>query len=193
MEIKREIPSRRPVGERLKDGANSISRCPRTSCAHRAPAAWIAESPSATRAARSQHHSRLERSHLPRQVARGDRPAARDQQFPDSPAGLSCSMRRSLRPQHQQRSRHDQTDRENIIDHAWAEKWIEPLPAVRKSGKRVAVVGSGPAGLACAQQLTRAGHSVTLYRAVGSCRRTAHLRNSGLQAGKWIVNRPSSR
>src|SRR5271169_4686174 len=51
----------------------------------------------------------------------------------------------------------------NIIDHAWAEKWIEPLPPARKSGKRVAVVGSGPAGMACAQQITRAGHSVTLY------------------------------
>jgi len=51
----------------------------------------------------------------------------------------------------------------NIIDHAWAEGWITPLPAPRATGKRVAVVGSGPAGLACAQQLARAGHAVTLY------------------------------
>jgi len=51
----------------------------------------------------------------------------------------------------------------NIIDHAWAEGWVTPQPAARATGKRVAVVGSGPAGLACAQQLARAGHAVTLY------------------------------
>jgi glutamate synthase (NADPH/NADH) small chain len=51
----------------------------------------------------------------------------------------------------------------NIIDHAWAEGWVAPQPAPRATGKRVAVVGSGPAGLACAQQLARAGHAVTLY------------------------------
>ena len=51
----------------------------------------------------------------------------------------------------------------NIIDHAWSEGWVTPQPAPRASGKRVAVVGSGPAGLACAQQLARAGHAVTLY------------------------------
>jgi len=51
----------------------------------------------------------------------------------------------------------------SIIDHAWAEGWIAPRPNPRKTNKRVAVVGSGPAGLACAQQLARAGHAVTLY------------------------------
>jgi glutamate synthase (NADPH) small chain len=50
-----------------------------------------------------------------------------------------------------------------IIDHAWAEGWVAPQPPERRTGKKVAVVGSGPAGLACAQQLARAGHSVTLY------------------------------
>jgi glutamate synthase (NADPH) small chain len=50
-----------------------------------------------------------------------------------------------------------------IVDRAWAEGWIEPvLPSVR-TGKRVAVVGSGPAGLAAAQQLTRAGHDVVVH------------------------------
>ncbi len=51
----------------------------------------------------------------------------------------------------------------SIIDHAFAEGWVQPVMAVRRSGKRVAVVGSGPSGLACAQQLARAGHSVTLF------------------------------
>ena len=50
-----------------------------------------------------------------------------------------------------------------IIDRAWSEGWVQPvLPAVR-TGKRVAVVGSGPAGLAAAQQLTRAGHDVVVF------------------------------
>ncbi len=50
-----------------------------------------------------------------------------------------------------------------IVDHAFAEGWILPEPAASRTGKRVAVVGSGPAGLAAAQQLARAGHSVTVF------------------------------
>ena len=50
-----------------------------------------------------------------------------------------------------------------IVDRGWQEGWIQPQPAARKTGKRVAVVGSGPAGLAAAQQLARAGHAVTLF------------------------------
>ncbi|HSP66554.1 MAG TPA: glutamate synthase subunit beta [Bryobacteraceae bacterium] len=50
-----------------------------------------------------------------------------------------------------------------IIDHAFAEGWIVPEPPVVRTGKRVAVVGSGPAGLAAAQQLARAGHWVTVF------------------------------
>jgi len=50
-----------------------------------------------------------------------------------------------------------------IIDRAWAEGWVTPLPAAIKTGKKVAVVGSGPAGLAAAQQLARAGHEVTVF------------------------------
>ncbi len=50
-----------------------------------------------------------------------------------------------------------------IIDKAWAEGWVVPRLPKEKTGKRVAVVGSGPAGMAAAQQLTRAGHAVTLF------------------------------
>src|SRR5688500_10466138 len=49
-----------------------------------------------------------------------------------------------------------------IADKAWEEGWVRPQPPAHKSGKKVAVVGSGPAGLACAQQLARAGHDVTV-------------------------------
>jgi len=50
-----------------------------------------------------------------------------------------------------------------IIDKAWAEGWIKPQIPTPRSGKKVAIVGSGPAGLACAQQLARAGHDVVVY------------------------------
>jgi glutamate synthase (NADPH) small chain len=50
-----------------------------------------------------------------------------------------------------------------IADKAWEEGWIRPQPAAAKTGKKIAVVGSGPAGLACAQQLARAGHAVTVF------------------------------
>lgn len=50
-----------------------------------------------------------------------------------------------------------------IIERAWAEGWVAPVMPTTSTGKRAAVVGSGPAGLAAAQQLTRAGHGVTVY------------------------------
>ncbi|MFG5407822.1 glutamate synthase subunit beta [Piscinibacter sakaiensis] len=50
-----------------------------------------------------------------------------------------------------------------IIDRAWMEGWVQPMPPKAKTGKTVAVVGSGPAGLAAAQQLARAGHAVTVF------------------------------
>jgi len=50
-----------------------------------------------------------------------------------------------------------------IVDRGWDEGWIAPEPPAKSTGRRVAVVGSGPAGLACAQQLARAGHAVTVF------------------------------
>ncbi len=52
---------------------------------------------------------------------------------------------------------------QQIVEHAWEEGWITPQPPARLSGKTVAVIGSGPAGLAAAQQLARAGHTVAVY------------------------------
>ncbi|MSO87666.1 MAG: glutamate synthase subunit beta [Acidimicrobiia bacterium] len=51
----------------------------------------------------------------------------------------------------------------SIIDHAWDQGWVVPVPPAVITGKKVAVIGSGPAGLAAAQQLTRAGHAVTVF------------------------------
>jgi glutamate synthase (NADPH/NADH) small chain len=50
-----------------------------------------------------------------------------------------------------------------IIDRAWEHEWVKPQPAAVKTGKTVAVVGAGPAGMAAAQQLARAGHAVTVF------------------------------
>jgi glutamate synthase (NADPH/NADH) small chain len=52
---------------------------------------------------------------------------------------------------------------QSIIDRAWVEGWVRPVRPSVQTGRRVAVIGSGPAGLAAAQQLTRAGHAVTVY------------------------------
>ncbi|MBX2868974.1 MAG: glutamate synthase subunit beta [Acidiferrobacterales bacterium] len=51
----------------------------------------------------------------------------------------------------------------SIVERAWKEGWIQPQIPKHRSGKRVAVIGSGPAGMACSQQLARVGHSVSLY------------------------------
>src|SRR4051812_352698 len=50
-----------------------------------------------------------------------------------------------------------------IIDKGWENGWVMPMPAAAKTGKKIAVVGSGPAGLAAAQQLARVGHDVTVF------------------------------
>ena len=51
----------------------------------------------------------------------------------------------------------------SIVDKGWEEGWIKPVISNKKTGKKVAVIGSGPSGLACAQQLARAGHSVVVF------------------------------
>ena len=51
----------------------------------------------------------------------------------------------------------------SIVDKGFAENWITPVPPSQRTGKKVAVVGSGPAGLSCAAQLNRVGHKVTVF------------------------------
>src|SRR5467141_3536816 len=77
----------------------------------------------------------------------------------------------------------------NIIDHAWAEGWVAPQPNPRKTGKSVAVVGSGPSGMACAQQLARAGHAVTLYERSDRIGGLLMYGIPDFKLEKWQVNR----
>ena len=77
----------------------------------------------------------------------------------------------------------------NIIDHAFEAGWVAPQPAPRRTGKKVAVVGSGPAGMAAAQQLARAGHDVTLFERDD---RVGGLLRYGIpdfKMEKWIIDR----
>ncbi|MDH4280138.1 MAG: glutamate synthase subunit beta [Acidimicrobiia bacterium] len=77
----------------------------------------------------------------------------------------------------------------NIIERAWSEGWVEPVIPSKKTGKSVAVVGSGPAGLAAAQQLTRAGHDVTVFERAD---RIGGLLRYGIpefKMEKWVLDR----
>ena len=76
-----------------------------------------------------------------------------------APCENSCTL---AMDQHQAPIIIKQIEKE-IIARAWAEGWVQPLPPARETGKKVAVVGSGPAGMAAAQQLRRVGHAVTLF------------------------------
>ena len=71
-----------------------------------------------------------------------------------------------------------------IADKAFEEGWVAPEPPESKTGKKVAIVGSGPAGLAAAQQLARVGHEVHVYEKQRQARRAAGLRHPRLQDGE---------
>ena len=76
-----------------------------------------------------------------------------------------------------------------IIEHAFREGWIRPEPPAGRTGKRVAIVGSGPAGLAAAQQLNRAGHFVTVFE---KSDRIGGLLRYGIpefKMEKWVLDR----
>lgn len=77
----------------------------------------------------------------------------------------------------------------SIVEHAWQQGWIKPEPPEVRTGKRIAVVGSGPAGLAAAQQLSRAGHAVTVYE---KWDRIGGLLRYGIpdfKMEKWLIDR----
>lgn len=76
-----------------------------------------------------------------------------------------------------------------IIDNAFKEGWIKPCPPDVRTGRTVAVIGSGPAGLACADQLNRAGHSVTVYERADRCGGLLMYGIPNMKLDKSIVQR----
>jgi glutamate synthase (NADPH) small chain len=76
-----------------------------------------------------------------------------------------------------------------IIDKAWEEGWVTPQRPVRRTGRKVAVVGSGPAGLAAAQQLARAGHEVVLFEKNDRIGGLLRYGIPDFKLEKWIIDR----
>jgi glutamate synthase (NADPH/NADH) small chain len=77
----------------------------------------------------------------------------------------------------------------HIIDRAFAEGWVGPHVPERRTGKTVAVVGSGPAGMACAQQLARAGHAVTLFERDDRIGGLLRYGIPDFKMEKWLIDR----
>ena len=77
----------------------------------------------------------------------------------------------------------------SIVERGWEEGWIHPEPPEQNTGKRVAVVGSGPAGLAAAQQLRRAGHSVTVYEKADRIGGLLRYGIPNFKLEKWVLDR----
>jgi len=76
-----------------------------------------------------------------------------------------------------------------IIDRAWEAGWVQAQPAPQKSGRKVAVIGSGPAGLACAQQLARAGHAVTVFEKNDRIGGLLRYGIPDFKMEKWLIDR----
>lgn len=76
-----------------------------------------------------------------------------------------------------------------IIERAWKEGWIEPEPPTVETGKKVAIVGSGPAGLSAAQQLRRAGHDVTVYERDEHAGGLLRFGIPDFKLEKWVIDR----
>src|SRR5690349_3067421 len=76
-----------------------------------------------------------------------------------------------------------------VIDKAFEEGWVKPEPPAHKTGKKVAVVGSGPAGLACAQQLARAGHEVTVFEKNDRIGGLLRYGIPDFKMEKWLIDR----
>jgi glutamate synthase (NADPH) small chain len=76
-----------------------------------------------------------------------------------------------------------------IVERGWEEGWVQPQIAAHRTGKRVAVIGSGPAGMACAQQLARAGHVVSVYEKAARIGGLLRYGIPDFKMEKWVIDR----
>lgn len=76
-----------------------------------------------------------------------------------------------------------------IIEHAFEQGWIQPQPPKKRTGKSVTVIGSGPSGLACAQQLNRAGHQVTVFERADRIGGLLRYGIPDFKMEKWVIDR----
>jgi glutamate synthase (NADPH/NADH) small chain len=76
-----------------------------------------------------------------------------------------------------------------IIEHAFEQGWVQPQPPLQRSGKTVAIIGSGPAGLACAQQLNYAGHEVTVFERADRIGGLLRYGIPDFKMEKWVLDR----
>lgn len=76
-----------------------------------------------------------------------------------------------------------------IVEHAYAEGWVQPRPPKQRTGRHVAVVGSGPAGLACADQLNQAGHHVTVFERDDRIGGLLRYGIPDFKLEKWVIDR----
>ena len=138
-----------------------------------------------------QRHPGLQRPRVPRQVGGRARPPALDQQLPRVHGpGLPRALRAGLRARHQRRTpvAIKQVEWE-IVRRGWEEGWVRPVRPERRTGRSVAVVGSGPAGLAAAQQLNRAGHTVTLFEKNDRIGGLLRYGIPDFKLEKWVIDR----
>ncbi len=165
MEIGRELPRRRPVAERVRDWVEVYEAFPVEKARSQAARCMDCGIPFCHQGCplgniipdwndlvyRDRWQAAIERLHA-------------TNNFPDftgrlcpAPCEASCVLGINADPVAIKQMEHE------IVERAWREGWIKPEPPAVRTGKTVAVVGSGPAGLAAAQQLARVGHAVTLF------------------------------
>ena len=161
----RETPARRPVDLRLRTGARCTSRSRPEPGTAGGPVHGLRHPVLPQRLPAGEPDPRVERPGLAARLAAGRRPAARHEQLPRvHRAALPGAVRSRLRARDQRRSGHDQAGRGGDHRPGLRVRLGDAAAARRRvAAAAVAVIGSGPAGLAAAQQLTRAGHAVTVF------------------------------
>ena len=192
LEIARvEQPERDPASAR-RTSRSSSRRCRSRACASRARAAWSAACRSATTAARSGNlipdwndlvYRDRWREAIVQLHATNNFPEFTGKLCP-APCEAACVL--EIREGDAVAIKQIEV---SIVNRAWDEGWIVPQPPEVETGRTVAVIGAGPAGLAAAQQLRRAGHAVTVYERDESGGGLVRFGVPHFKIEKWVVER----